>query len=63
MINQAYNIKVDSEGKIDIKDNVFIGHGAIVLGNVTIGPNAVIAAGSVLNKDVFPDEIVGGVPA
>lgn len=63
MINNAYGIKVDSVGKIDIKDNVFIGHGAIVLPNVTIGPNAIVAAGSVVNKDVLPGDIVGGVPA
>lgn len=63
MINNAYNIKVDSVGKIVIKDNVFIGHGAIVLPNVIIGPNAIVAAGSVVNKDVLPGEIVGGVPA
>ncbi|MDP3088417.1 MAG: acyltransferase [Methylotenera sp.] len=63
MLNNAYGIKVDSVGKIDIKDNVFIGHGAIVLPNVTIGPNAIVAAGSVVNKDVLPGDIVGGVPA
>lgn len=63
MINNAYGIKVDSVGKIVIKDNVFIGHGAIILPNVTIGPNAIVAAGSVVNKDVLPGDIVGGVPA
>jgi len=63
MINTAYNIKVDSIGKIDIKDNVFIGHGAIVLGGVTIGPNAIVGAGAVVTKDVQPGDIVGGVPA
>lgn len=50
-------------GKIVIKDNVFTGHGVIVLPNVTIGPNAVVAAGSVVTKDVAPGDIVGGVPA
>jgi|SRR5450830_27435 len=63
MLNNAYGIKVDSVGKIVIKDNVFIGHGAIVLPNVTIGPNAIVAAGSLVNRDVLPGEIVGGVPA
>lgn len=63
MLNVAYGMKLDSVGKIDIKDNVFIGHGAIVLGNVTIGPNAIVAAGAVVNKDVAPGDIVGGVPA
>ena len=63
VLNDAYQVKLDSVGKVDIKDNVFIGHGAIVLPGVTIGPNAVVAAGAVVTKDVMPGDIVGGVPA
>lgn len=50
-------------GKIDIKDNVFIGTNAIILPGVTIGPNVLIAAGSVVNKDIPPNSCVAGVPA
>jgi Serine acetyltransferase len=50
-------------GCIEIMDNVFIGSGTTILGNVRIGPNAIVAAGSVVNKDVPPNSIVGGVPA
>jgi acetyltransferase-like isoleucine patch superfamily enzyme len=63
MLNIAYNMKLDSVGKIVIKDNVFIGHSAIVLLGVTVGNNVVIAAGAVVNKDVPDGVIVGGVPA
>jgi acetyltransferase-like isoleucine patch superfamily enzyme len=63
VLNMAYGVKLDSVGKIDVKDNVFIGHGAIILPGVTIGPNAVVAAGAVVTKDVQPGDIVGGVPA
>jgi acetyltransferase-like isoleucine patch superfamily enzyme len=63
MLYRAYGARVDSVGKIDVQDNVFIGHGAIVLPNVTVGPNAIVAAGSVVTKDVPPGTIVGGVPA
>lgn len=63
MLNRAYGVKLDSVGKIDIRDNVFIGYGAIVLPGVTIGPNAIVAAGAVVNRDVAPGTIVGGVPA
>jgi acetyltransferase-like isoleucine patch superfamily enzyme len=48
---------------VDIKDNVWIGAGAKVLGGVTIHSGAVIAAGAVVNRDVPENAIVGGVPA
>ena len=50
-------------GRIEIFDNVFIGANAILLGPCKIGPNAIMAAGAVVNKDVPPGSIVGGVPA
>lgn len=50
-------------GKIEIKDKCFIGINSIILPNVTIGPNSVIGAGSVVTKDVPPNTVVAGVPA
>ncbi|MFQ6082765.1 MAG: acyltransferase [Methanosarcinales archaeon] len=50
-------------GKIVIKDGVWIGTGSIVLPRVTIGEHAIIAANSVVTKDVPPFAIVGGSPA
>jgi acetyltransferase-like isoleucine patch superfamily enzyme len=46
-----------------IKDNVFIGCGVRVLGNVTIEEGAVVGAGSVVTSDVPSNAIVGGIPA
>ena len=63
VLNRAYDEKLDSVGKVDIKDNVFIGIGAVVMPGVTIGPNAIVAAGAVVSRDVAPGTIVGGVPA
>jgi acetyltransferase-like isoleucine patch superfamily enzyme len=63
MLNRAYGVKLESVGKIDIRDNVFIGYHAIILPNVTIGPNAIVAAGSIVTKDVAPGDIVAGIPA
>jgi len=44
-------------------DNVFIGNNANVLGNITIGENSRVGAGSVVLSDVPPDSTVVGVPA
>jgi len=49
--------------KIVIEDDVWIGHGAIILSGVTIGTGSVIAAGSVVIKNVPQYSIVGGNPA
>ncbi len=50
-------------GRIDILDNCFIGDSVIVLPNVTIGPDAVIGAGSVVTRDIQPGSIAAGNPA
>ena len=48
---------------VSIGNNVWIGARVIVLPGVTIGDGAVIAAGSVVAKDILPNSISGGVPA
>ena len=48
---------------VHIGRNVWIGAGAMNLPGVTIGENAIIAAGAVVNRDVPANMIVGGVPA
>lgn len=50
-------------GDIRIGDDVWIGARAIILSGITIGQGAIIAAGSVVTKDVAPYAVVGGVPA
>lgn len=52
-----------SKGDIIVDDDVWIGYGTTVLSGVHIGQGAVIAASSVVTKDVPPYAIVGGVPA
>lgn len=46
-----------------IKRNAWIGAGATILPGVTVGENAVVAAGAVVSKDVPANTVVGGIPA
>ena len=48
---------------IMVGNDVWIGANVVVLDGVTIGNGAIIGANSVVNKDVLPYSIVGGVPA
>lgn len=48
---------------IIIKRNAWIGAGATILPGVTVGENAVVAAGAVVSKDVAANTVVGGIPA
>lgn len=48
---------------IRIADNVWIGSNVTILPGVTIGKNAIVAAGAVVTKDVAENTVVGGVPA
>ena len=50
-------------GHIHIKKNAWIGAGATILPGVTIGENAVVAAGAIVSKDVPANTVVGGIPA
>jgi acetyltransferase-like isoleucine patch superfamily enzyme len=48
---------------IVIEKGVWIATGAIIIGGVTIGEHSVVAAGSVVTKDVPANSLVGGNPA
>lgn len=79
MISDAVSIRDTNHGFIDnsipmisqpittspvvIEDDVWIGHGAVILSGVTIGAGSIIGAGSVVTKDVPENAIVAGVPA
>ncbi|MER2041340.1 acyltransferase [Desemzia incerta] len=55
--------KVIKYGRIIIKDNCFVGLGSVIMPGVTIGPNSVVAAGSIVTKDIPPGTVYGGNPA
>ncbi|GGJ45379.1 DapH/DapD/GlmU-related protein [Virgibacillus salexigens] len=48
---------------IILKERTWIGSNATILPGVTVGENSIVAAGSVVTKDVEPNTIVGGNPA
>lgn len=48
---------------IVIEKNVWLGAGVTIIGGVTVGENSVVAAGSVVTKDVPRDTLAGGNPA
>src|SRR3954453_18713498 len=50
-------------GHIYIRKNAWIGAGSTILPGVTVGENAIVAAGAVVSKDVPANTIVGGIPA
>ncbi|OIV43603.1 hypothetical protein BKM63_03080 [Flavobacterium johnsoniae] len=52
-----------TKGPIKVEDEVWIGNNVLVLSGVTLGKGSIIAAGSVVTKDVMPFSIVGGNPA
>ena len=68
LLSEGHPISVNDRqslttGSIHIKKNAWIGANATILQGVTIGENAVVAAGSVVSKDVAANTVVGGIPA
>lgn len=61
--HKSGNVSSYSKGDININNDVWIGVNTIILDGITIGNGAVVAAGSVVTKDIPPYAIVGGNPA
>ena len=54
---------VSRVGKVTIGDEVFVGHGTIILPNVKIGNRVVVGAGSVVTRDIPDNSVAAGNPA
>ena len=52
-----------SKSPVILEDDVMIGANAVILEGVKVGKGAVVAAGSVVTKDVAPNSVVAGSPA
>ncbi len=62
--NMNYNVTFNYNcAPIEVGDNVFIGCNVTILPGIKIGHNVIIAAGSVVTKDVLSNCVVGGNPA
>ena len=61
--NTTIGVAKDDGGCPVICDGVNIGANTVIIGEITIGENSIIAAGSVVVKDVPPNSIVAGNPA
>lgn len=59
-MNEKYGNKF---GTITILDNCFIGINSIILPGLTIGPNSIVGAGSVVTKNIPPNSVFAGNPA
>ncbi|MBW7881718.1 MAG: acyltransferase [Caldilineaceae bacterium] len=57
------NPDIDVIRPITVGDNVFIGHGSVIMPGVMIGNNVVIGAGSVVTRDIQSGFVAAGVPA
>jgi acetyltransferase-like isoleucine patch superfamily enzyme len=57
------NVQPSVEKDIIIGNDVWLGANSVVVAGVTIGEGSIVAAGSVVTKDVPPYTIVGGIPA
>ena len=55
--------KAHHDKPVIIKNDVWIGNRAMIMSGVTINEGSIVAAGSVVTKDVPPYTVVGGVPA
>jgi acetyltransferase-like isoleucine patch superfamily enzyme len=64
--NAEGTLQTEADWNVDptlVKKGASIGSGATILGNITVGENAIIGAGSVVTKDVPANTIVAGNPA
>ena len=61
--SMGVHLKRARMGEVKILNDTFIGAGTIILPGVTVGPNAVVGAGSVVTRDVPPGTVAAGNPA
>lgn len=53
----------ENDQDVVFEDDIWVSSGVIILKGVRVGRGSIVAAGAVVNKDVLPYSVVGGVPA
>ncbi len=64
--NKGGSLQTEDDWKVEptvVKKGASIGSGATILGNITIGENAIVGAGSTVTRDVPANSVVAGNPA
>jgi acetyltransferase-like isoleucine patch superfamily enzyme len=64
-LNDPYPVRVEDEQLVGptLEDDVSVGGNATILPGVTVGEQAVVAAGAVVTQDIPPEKLAVGVPA
>ena len=62
MVPEVRNMDLEYGRPVVIEDNVWIGGNVVILPGVTIGEGSVIAAGSIVTRDIPPRVVAGGNP-
>ena len=60
---EPFRSQPKSSDKIDIRENVWLGAKSTILKGISIGPDSVVAAHSVVNRNIRSGTLAGGVPA
>jgi acetyltransferase-like isoleucine patch superfamily enzyme len=63
VLYQRHGLRVDRIGSIVIGDDVYVGHGAMLLGGTRIGEGSIVGAGAVVRQSIPAGSVVTGNPA
>ena len=63
ILYHKYGARIDRIGSIVLEDDVYVGHGAILLGGTRIGEGSIVGAGAVVRQKIPAGSVVTGNPA
>ena len=63
ILHQRHGLRIDRIGPIVLEDDVYVGHGAMLLGGTRIGEGSIVGAGAVVRQTIPAGSVVTGNPA